>query len=52
MILAAAGDVEAIGSGKDRRVVAGGARVQQHPVARADGDLAGVISGTHTIQSL
>ncbi len=49
---AVAGDVEAIGSGKDRRIVFGGARVQQHPVARAHGDLVGAISGTRTIQSL
>jgi len=32
-----AGDVEAIGAGKDRGIVVGGARVQQHQVARVHG---------------
>jgi hypothetical protein len=34
-----AGDVETIGAGKDRGIVVGGPRVQQHQAARGHGDL-------------
>jgi hypothetical protein len=41
-----AGDVEAIGAGKDRGIVVGGARVQKHQVARVHGDLPDLQVGT------
>jgi hypothetical protein len=41
-----AGDVEAIGAGKNRGIVVGGARIQQHQAARAHGDLPDLQAGT------